>query len=322
MLELGSVLEKVVYWGWVCALTFRRVVGSAVIKPRMGLVGQVSDEGEGKDIDMRKLHVLGLALVAVFAFSAFIVTAAFAEESQILMENQTILALENFSAEGFLLLEDTAAAAKINVLCSGILDGFIEPGGTLGYVTELLMLDGTLLNELGVLNGEGRDMIDCSTASSVCNVNKEEVLVTVNLDGTKIWHWEILLDLESSLNIYLLHFLNALEIEELLEDTTLVLEPHYEVSCLNSLLGEVHDLCEGLSSARLFVTGGGLLLAYFNQLLDSEAWGAESELTLCESGGENSGILESIDELDVEDNEASGGLITAASGLPLTLSAP
>jgi len=268
---------------------------------------------------VRKFFLVGLALFGVMAFSAVVVSSAFAEESKILAGGNAIVALLPILIEGELLLEDEKATPKLNLDCSGKFDGWIEPGGTLGYITDLLMLGGELLNELGVLNGAGNDMIDCVVlGSEVCS--KNEALVTVNLNGTTVWHIELVLDSATETD-YLVDFLNLHDIEELLEASTVV-EPQYIVDC-ETILGLAEDVCEGLSSARLYMDLAGNLRGSFNHLLLAEsAWAAESQLTKCSLGGVESGVLESIEEGGAKaDTELSGGLITdSEDGSALTLS--
>src|ERR1700716_3159392 len=253
---------------------------------------------------VRKFFLVGLALCGAMAFSAVAVSSELAEASKILANGAAIGALLPILIEGELLLQDTGASPALNLDCTGKFDGWIEPGGTLGYISDLLMLGGELLNELGVLNGAGNDMIDCAVlGSEVCS--KNEALVTANLNGTTIWHFELVLDTAA----YLVDFLNLLDIEELLEGSEVV-EPVYTVDC-ETILGLAEDHCEGLSTARLYMDLAGNLRGSFNSLALAETWGAESQLTSCLLGGAGTGLLESIAGGGAEaDTETSGGLIT------------
>jgi hypothetical protein len=245
---------------------------------------------------MRKLRFIGLLVLAVCAYGVFTASAAFAE-SKILFNEAEIVALLPFTIEGSLLLEDMKALAGENqpdILCTGFLDGMVEPKGTLGYIEEAL----TAAKEL--LAGEAGDLIeDCSDDKSLCS-NPVDV-EAINLP----WHFEIQLDLSETLEIYLAHFLSLAEIEELLE--TGVGVPAFTIDC-NSLLGLVLDTCEGLTSARLFNSAEGLL-ASFNTLLDSEKDGAESEEGNCTLGGVKQGLVVSVTLGNEEDTEASAGLV-------------
>jgi hypothetical protein len=245
---------------------------------------------------MKKIHVLGLMLVAVFAFSAFAASSAFAV-SKILFNGAEITA--NLGAEilGSLLLQDLNAPGTPDILCTGIFDGTIEAGGELGLVEALLMEGGELLNENGELNGAGNDMIDCVSDNGTCS---GEVLVTVlNLP----WHIEVVLD--ATKEAFLADFLE--EVGKI---------PTYDINC-NTILGLIEDSCSGLSSARLQNTAGGLL-GHFNALPLSSAdeWAAESEGTACSVGGAGQGDVQSVtlSAEPTEDLEEFGGLIEPVGG--------
>jgi hypothetical protein len=133
---------------------------------------------------MRKIGVVTLALMGLFMVGAMTAGSALATTPQILAGGKTITELLFFQISGELLLEDTKSSVLGNpdLLCSGIFDGMIEPGGALGFIEELLMLSGELLNELGVLNGAGNDMIDCTDHNNLCSSGgAEKVLLTVLL---------------------------------------------------------------------------------------------------------------------------------------------
>lgn len=245
---------------------------------------------------MRKIHALGLAFVAMFAFSAFTATSAFAV-SKVLFNNAEIVALLNVEVTGELLLLDTNAAGEPDILCSGIFDGMIEAGGTLGFIEELLTLAKELLAGAG-----GGDLIECTDDKNAC-LNPVDVEV-LNMP----WHIEVLLDAGGQ---YLAHFLNGAE--------EAGKQPTYHIDCETvpfDLL--VEDLCEGLSSARLVNSAEGLL-GYFNRLALTEAFGAASELTSCSVGGAGTGELVSVNAAG-EDTEASGGLISPVGGGTLSVS--
>jgi hypothetical protein len=255
---------------------------------------------------VRKIYLLGLALLAVFASSALAATSAFAE-SEILLGGNAIAKLVPITITGELLLEDINFNPKIDVMCQGIFDGMIEPGGKLAFIEELLNISGELLNEAGVLNGAGNDMIDC-LALPEADCSGGVALVTVNLDGTTLWKVDVILEGSA----YLAHFLETAEAGE-----TNVVTPMYTVDCVAPLIGLVEDLCEGLSTARLYMQGT-TLRGSFNSLAITEPFGANSQLTFCSQGGANSGLLES-EKGGVPDTEESGGVIASPEGA-LTLS--
>jgi hypothetical protein len=91
---------------------------------------------------MRKFSFVGLALLAIFAFGALTAASASAAISTLLAEwlwngstvNEELLV----DVEGELLLEDNVAG--IDVLCSGILDGWVNANGA-DLITSLLSLN-------------------------------------------------------------------------------------------------------------------------------------------------------------------------------------
>ena len=174
---------------------------------------------------------------------------------------------------------------EIDVLCSVIFDGMVEAGGTELFFEELLMLNGELLAEAG------NDMIECESAECT----GELLLNALHLP----WTAEVQLDAGGA---YLI------DIKEVSGKN-----PAFEFICLHALIGEVKDLCEGLSSMRLR-SMAGVLLGYFNQLALGEAWGAESQLIACSIGGAGKGLIESEDEEALPDTEASGLSIEPVGG--------
>jgi hypothetical protein len=278
---------------------------------------------------MRKIQIVVLGLFVVFAFGAFAATS-FAEESKILWNNEEILALLPFEVSGELLLEDMGLAGS-TILCSGIFDGMIEPGGTLGYVEDLLTLAGVLLEDATTKN----DLIVCEpdTGSGCMNEQANGLPdVEVNLSATTAWHIEVRLDeplAGEGLLAFLIDFLNLEDIElsgELTVEELGVLnivEPIYTTTC-NTILGVLTDICHGLSSARLYMDAVAQLRASFNSLEVMEPWGAESEGTNCSIGGAAQGLLVSVitpaGESELEDVELAGGAITDPEGGSFSLS--
>jgi hypothetical protein len=97
---------------------------------------------------MKKSHILGLALFAVFAFGVLAAASAMAAVEFLLAEwlvngspIMETLAVDGESSE--IALEETVLGVKTVVLCSGIADGTIGPNGA-GEVTALLDLTGTI----------------------------------------------------------------------------------------------------------------------------------------------------------------------------------
>jgi hypothetical protein len=107
----------------------------------------------GKDrYEMGRIHLLAFMMFAVLAFSAFFAASALAAETLLaewLLEALPIVS-DLVETEGELLLENLANGGA--VLCSGILDGFVEANG-FDLVTEVLTLGPTPRKV--VLGGEG-----------------------------------------------------------------------------------------------------------------------------------------------------------------------
>src|ERR1700684_197523 len=99
---------------------------------------------------MKKLNILGVVLIAVFAMSMVVVATASAVEFLLalwLVGGVNVAANLATDGEGELLLEDELTLlGKVFVLCSGILDGTVGPESK-DEVTKLLTL-GTLHTEI------------------------------------------------------------------------------------------------------------------------------------------------------------------------------
>jgi hypothetical protein len=103
---------------------------------------------------MRKVHLLGLALLAIFAFSV-VATATASAELFLLAEwlyNGAVISGELLvESPGELLLEDNKVPilGKSMILCSGIFDGFVGPGSA-DLITELLNLSKESISTTGL----------------------------------------------------------------------------------------------------------------------------------------------------------------------------
>jgi hypothetical protein len=92
---------------------------------------------------MRKIHILGIALVAMFAFSAVVASMASAETTLLAdweINGAIVTANTATTAEGEIQLEDTKA--KLGVTCSGKFIGTVGANGV-DSVTEVQSLTGT-----------------------------------------------------------------------------------------------------------------------------------------------------------------------------------
>lgn len=134
-------------------------------------VNQASDEGKGRSKNMKTFKFIGLALVAMFALSAFVASAANAEETltfllaNILINGAAAGEVEA-SQEGEILLEDEKGGGGVQ--CHGFFDGLIlgpaEPSHFL--IEEVLNLNKELLLPL------------LCTATKSCEASTTDVEVT------------------------------------------------------------------------------------------------------------------------------------------------
>jgi hypothetical protein len=89
---------------------------------------------------MKKHHVLGLLMLALFAFSAVMAASASAETTLLaewLIKEKAVATLTSVEISGELLLEDTGV--KGHVICDGIFDGSVGESGE-AEITEVLSL--------------------------------------------------------------------------------------------------------------------------------------------------------------------------------------
>ena len=219
---------------------------------------------------MKKVHVVLLALFAVFAFAA--VATASASAAELLAGTNKITEKLPIAVTGELLLEDDKASVLGNpdLLCSGILDGTVEAGGVLGFVEAALMLNGELLE------GEAKeDMLDCTDMNSLCTKGEAEK-VLLNVLGLP-WHIEVeLFETVAKVDLYRL---------AILREAGKV--PAYEAICETSL-GTLKDICETeeltTTNALLENTSEGLL----SEFKETEEASSNSKVTLpgkCSLGG-------------------------------------
>jgi hypothetical protein len=122
---------------------------------------------------MKKLHVVLMALVAVFAFSAVAANSASAEATLLadwLINGVAPLTLTSVQFFGILLLKDTKTGTDIH--CSGVLDGSVGPSGET-EITEVLSLAGAVVNLTTKLKCEGLEV--CEKTEEGTNAAPEEL---------------------------------------------------------------------------------------------------------------------------------------------------
>jgi hypothetical protein len=91
---------------------------------------------------MKKIHVVGLAMFAVFAFGAIAASSAFAEDRW-LIDEVAVSTLTSVQTSGTLLFTDLKApiVGESGIECSFTLDGTVGPAGE-DEITEVLTLGG------------------------------------------------------------------------------------------------------------------------------------------------------------------------------------
>lgn len=213
---------------------------------------------------MRKIQIVVLALLAVFAFSAFVASSAFAT-SKVLIGGAEISKETNAEIEGELLLEDMKATGPPDLLCSGFFDVVIHIPGTEMLIVEVLMLDRKPLLANGTEGTPGVRIDECTDMKSVCSSAAVEAL---NLPWT--------VDVELIEGSYVGLILNAAE-----------KEPAYGSDC-NTILGLVEDTCKGATGAILT-----------NEATDISAEFSETNEKItepgsCSIGGAKEGLLQGV----------------------------
>ena len=187
---------------------------------------------------MKKIYTVGLAVVAVFAFSV-IAAASASAASEWLLDGAAITGTPDpVEATGELLIEDVGTGTQIE--CSGKFDGTVGPG-TLGKIEKILNLTSVEETSNENLAKITKSAIDCKfEAAGLCNVSV----------GALVW-------------LFSLHLPWATELllpspELWVDDITTGAggEPAYEVSC-STIIGTETDICEGKPGANMKnVTGG------------------------------------------------------------------
>jgi hypothetical protein len=237
---------------------------------------------------MRKIQLLGIALVAVCAFSALVTASAFALTfalAEWLEGGVAIAATKNVVAEGELLTANLSNGA--NYLCSREFDGTVGANGV-DEVTQILDLALKLIPSLdpGVAGTGLVCGVDTAGEGAIgCKAGTE--LWPLNLP----WKSELVLDTENGL-FYDLVLLNASN-----------LGPAYTILCLLKIGGEAEELCE--------ITNDETWQQVANIATAVRPLGAVEPETNCGTGTAN-GLL--------ENNTANEAVILLVSGATLQVS--
>jgi hypothetical protein len=171
---------------------------------------------------MKKIQLVGLVLVAVFAISAMVASSAFAE-SEWLLNAEPITSAIATEAPGTLKLEDSATGTG-KITCVGNFVGTVGPGSADTISTVL----GKTSTEVAPINCES---VSCASKLAELSPINLPWSTKVELSGTLEWD----------------HFLGT---------DSGAKEPGYSLKC--TVLGiPITDVCTGLAGAALSnVTGG------------------------------------------------------------------
>src|ERR1700722_2286517 len=188
---------------------------------------------------MRRIQIVGLAVVAVFAFSAFTATSSFAA-GKILLNGAAISSTTPSTMAQTVELEDMKAVGPPTILCSYIVRESISIFGVNIITEELLVLTSEAL-EVG--SGKKEYLIECEDTKGICSSPVD--VTAINLP----WNGEVE-KMAAGPEEYLLILLDVTG-----ED------PGYTVDC-NSILGLVSDTCTAEAAGQQAVMKnetGGLL---------------------------------------------------------------
>lgn len=119
---------------------------------------------------MKKIHIVSLALVAIFALSAMLAATASAETTLLaewLVGGAGVTTATSTESTGTLLLEDSKFKGSLE--CKGILDGTVNTNGA-DETTEVLNEAGTVKIALG-----GTALVCIKEAGSSCEGTDNEV---------------------------------------------------------------------------------------------------------------------------------------------------
>ena len=225
---------------------------------------------------MRKFQILGVALVAVFAFG--VITAASASAAPTFLLAEWLVNGATFTGElgtesvGTILIEDTATG--VDLTCSGILDGLIGENG-LGRISEVLELNNTTVINLTALTEPGLE--GCTSSSGLCS---EPLLWPLHLP------WDTQAELmEEPAGTFLLF---VILITESAAGGGL---PGWYIICMKTI-GEPVDQCTLKENGVLDLSLEKLLLlGQFSDVLSTEAG---EKLATCTLGNSESGVVETI----------------------------
>jgi len=250
---------------------------------------------------MRKIQVLGVALLALFAFGALTAVSASATNTYLLAEwllnGVAIGASETNLVEidGTLLLEDTKAVlgSPAAVRCTGSFDGWVGPN-SLGYISEMLSAAEEAISTTP-LTGLALTCV----AETGCETNTAPIVYPVGLP----WESEVEL-LEQSGE-------TTKRFTDLLSTKANGGKLGWEIeNCL--VLGTAHeDECIfEAAAAELTLATGPVLQGMFSKAIAE--LNAQSLVT-CTGGGEKTGVVENFENKGGTYLVSGGGELAASS---------
>jgi hypothetical protein len=240
---------------------------------------------------MKQFKLLGVAMLAVFAFGAIMAVSASAVTFLLAewLVGGTAVSTELLTeTTGELLLEDTKVPllGKAIVTCSGILDGWVGPN-SLDWVSEVLTLSGAAVSTTA-LTGTA---VECANVENC----EEPLLWAINLG----WETEVEL-MEDSGN----WFINLI-----LPHTGAAGNPGWEIECMKSIIGPITDECTAAEAGAELTLEGTTLLGNFSKSFTELAGISFGNCTL---GGTGTGIVETVKK-EGTIKLSEGGELTASS---------
>jgi hypothetical protein len=212
---------------------------------------------------MKKIHVISLALVAIFAFSAVLAASASAETTLLVVwtaKGTEITTEQATTTTGTILLADTKVPllGEVAVTCEGKLDGFVGANGT-DLITEVLNSE-----NIAILPLEGKGLL-CETEKN-CETDAKSPI--------ELW----------PLNLPWVTLAYLMENGKILD---LILNSTYHLKCL--VLGvNAEDECSAAETGLVIENGTGIVLSPNGSITEP--------LANCTQGGTGSGVNEIVGE--------------------------
>jgi hypothetical protein len=198
---------------------------------------------------MRKIHLLGLALLAVLALGATMAASAFAAPGEWLINGAAFTGTRNVQTIGLLTLIRLKSSTNTGILnevdCEGTFDGTVtqSAAGVKGTdtITEILNTADEKVTELVEPTNLPLNCTVTQTAGEFgdCNLGPASVWPDNLTNAAGPWLTE-LLELEA----------NGLVLDGLFGKGVLGEEPGYEVECTTAI-GKASQLCEGPTESDL-----------------------------------------------------------------------